>query len=751
MMRVSQYSILLIYNAFPGIPDDKAIPMHLILAALLLLAWLPLSAAAQQAVRPSLSAIKLKTAPALDGEVLEDTVWQAVSPETRFTQTTPDEGRPISQRTELRVGYTRNALYVAFVCHDDDPAAIITTDTRRDGKLNDNDSVRFILDTYLDEQNGFVFGTNPAGMEYDGQLSKGDSGSSFGFAGGGFNLNWDGVWSVRTQIGDYGWSAEFRIPFKTIRYGAWEIHDWGINFQRNIQRRHEKAFWAPLERQYNITRLASAGTLTDLRIGKQRNLKVVPYVLGQTNDVGDEGMTTDSDLGFDVKYSITPALTLDLTYNTDFAQVEADELQISLDRFNLFFPEKRPFFLENAGLFTVGRSQQVELFFSRRIGLSDDGGIIPINGGARLSGALMGANVGLMYLQTDGLAGVASPMDFAVVRVNKELPNRSSLGALVADKAVASHAMPGETDNRTWGLDGRWGIGDYGLVSGYVAQTDTPGLEGDDTSWSLAGSWDSPDWSLGLSLVEVGENFNPEVGFINRSGGYENLSLRVLRRFRFDSSSNLLELRPHFSYTVYRDPDDFKESGFLHIDNHTEWKSGYEVHTGVNFVTKGLQDPFEIYDGIVIPAGSYHNSEAQLVGMTDDSKWISLVMRVTAGGFYSGNRVAISPTVQMRLGEQFVSELGWSQNDVDLPQGQFTTDVGLLRMAWSFTPRITLEALLQYNNVDDLLSTNLRFSWLQEANTGLYVVFNDIDGLDAYTGAQPDRSLIAKYTHMFDL
>ena len=717
--------------------------MQRLFAALLLLACLPLDAASPPNLRPELKAARLDTPPELDGEILEDQAWRGVPVETTFTQNTPDDGAAASQRTELRVAFYDDALYVAFVCHDDAPDQIVISDARRDGDLGDTDSVRLILDTYRDEQNGFVFGTNPSGMQYDAQLSQ--TGNS------GLNKNWDGVWDVRTQVGAFGWSAEFRIPFTTLRYPTKDVQRWGANFERRILRRHEVAYWSPLGRQFGITRLADAGTIRSIRTGSRRNLKITPYALGEVRDRGEEGHSTDQEFGLDLKYSITPALTLDLTLNTDFAQVEADEVQISLDRFNLFFPEKRPFFLENAGLFTVGRARQVELFFSRRIGLSGNGEIVPIDYGARLSGGLAGVNVGVMHMTTEGLPGIASPTGFSVARVNKELPNRSSLGAVVVDKAVSGIVLPGETDNRTWGADARWGIGEYGLVSGYVAQTDTPGLEGDDASWSLAGEFDSPDWSLGLTLVDVGEAFNPEVGFINRSGGYQNLAVSALRRIRFGRTSPLLELRPHFSYTAYWDPTDFKESGFLHIDNHTEWKSGHEVHTGVNFVTKGLQEPFEIFEGVILPPGNYHYSELQLVGKTDDSKWLSLVMRATIGDFYSGDRVMLNPTVQMRLGEKFTSEFGWSQNDVDLPEGAFTTRIGLLRMAWSFTPSVTLEALFQYNNRDDALATNLRFSWLRKANTGLYLVFNDIEGYDAYSGAQPDRSFVAKYTYLFDL
>lgn len=718
---------------------------YAVLAALLSAATVAsIEAQPETGERRSLPASRVADAPSLDGEVRFDPVWQAIAASGGFTQTSPEEGRPVSQATEVRVAFHADALYIAFICYDQEPGRIVVSDSRRDASLDDTDSVLLILDTYLDEQNGFVFGTNPNALEFDGQLSK--AGES-----GGFNINWDGVWEVQTQLGDYGWSAEFRIPFRTLRYPAGDVQNWGVNFQRNIRRRNEAAYWSPLGRQFDITRLADAGLLTGVETGSRSNLKFVPYVLGEVSDVGDAGTVTDAEAGFDLKYSLTSSLTLDLTYNTDFAQVEADELQVSLDRFNLFFPEKRPFFLENAGLFTVGRPGQVELFFSRRIGLSDDGDIVPIDYGARVSGGLAGSNLGVMYMQTDSLAGVSPSNRFGVARINRELPNRSSLGAVyVAREGTGTTAGPGD-ENQTYGVDGRWGIGPYGLVSGYAAGTSTPGLNGDDSSWSLEGSYDSPKWFTSLLWVDVGENFNPEVGFVNRSGGYRNVLARALRRYRpANSPLGLLELRPHVSYNAYWDQNGFLETGFLHIDNHAEWKNSAELHTAINFSTEGLQEPFEIYQGIFVPPGTYRNSEIHLYGQTNEAAPLSFNMSVTVGGFYSGDRVALSPSLELRLGGRFVGELGWIQNDVDLPEGDFITRVGRLRLSWSFSPKVTLEALLQYNSVDDLFSTNLRFSWLRKANTGLYVVLNDIEGYSRYTGAQPDRSLIVKYTYMFD-
>lgn len=310
---------------------------------------------------PVAVAMRVSAAPTLDGDVLGDPVWTEAQPITRFWQTTPEEGQPASERTEVRIVYTDQALYFGVVCYDRLPESIIVSDSRRDAPLDETDSFQIILDTYRDRQNGFVFGTNPAGIEYDGQVTNEGQGTGFGGgrqrggSGGGFNINWDASWEVRTKISEIGWSAEFAIPFRTLRYRKAQRQIWGINFQRNIRRRNETAFWAPLPRQFNLYRLSLAGVLTGLEIRRQRNLKIIPYTLGEARRDFSETSGTDwlGEAGVDLKYSITPSLTLDATYNTDFAQVEVDEQQINLDRFNLFFPEKRPFFLENAGLFAV--------------------------------------------------------------------------------------------------------------------------------------------------------------------------------------------------------------------------------------------------------------------------------------------------------------------------------------------------------------------------------------------------------------
>ncbi|MGH7128827.1 MAG: DUF5916 domain-containing protein, partial [Planctomycetaceae bacterium] len=412
----------------------------------------------------AMHAVALKTAPALDGVVLADPAWSAVPPASGFWQTRPYEGRPATQRTEVLVGYTEEALYVGVVAYDDNPEGIIVADSRRDSSLEDTDSFQIVIDSFLDRQNGFVFGTNPAGIQYDGQVTR-EGAESFGSGGGGFNLNWDTTWAVQAVISDLGWSAEFAIPFKSLRYGSEDVQTWGINFQRNIRRNNEVAFWSPLPRQHSIHRVSEAGHLVGVQVPPQRNFKITPYALVSASRGGafPPGTHYDEEFGFDIKYSLTPGLTLDATYNTDFAQVEADEQQVNLDRFSLFFPEKRPFFLENAGHFAVGNPEDVELFFSRRIGVSASGTPIPIEMGLRLSGRLGEAtNIGLLHMSSEAVSGLAPGNEYTVARVSQELPNRSSIGALFVGRDGDGTFLADEAndENQTYAVDGRWGIGD---------------------------------------------------------------------------------------------------------------------------------------------------------------------------------------------------------------------------------------------------------------------------------------------------
>ena len=703
--------------------------------------------------RPAMSAQPFKVVPALDGRVAGDPAWRDFEAATDFVLVRPVEGESPSQKTEVYIGYSDEALYVGIIAHDDEAGLIHVNDSRRDSDLDDADSFLVVFDSMFDRQNGFVFGTNPAGMQYDGQVVKEGSGGLGSVGTGSFNLNWDGSWEVESELTESGWSAEMRIPFRTLRYARGEAQTWGVNFQRNIRRTKEVAYWAPLSRDRNLFRVSEAGTVNGISPPLQRNLKVMPYVLTSRADGGTLTSTeTDNEFGFDIKYSLTPSLTLDATYNTDFAQVETDEQQINLDRFSLFFPEKRPFFLENAGQFAVGQTSDAELFFSRRIGIAPDGSPIPIDGGLRLSGKVGGAtNVGLLYMESEAVENVAAGNEFAVVRVNQELRNRSSIGMLFVDRhGDGSFGRSGSDDqNQTYAIDGRVGIGEHVLLQGWAAKTSTPGLAGRDDAFSVKGEYSSAEWVLNATYMEIGEDFNPEVGFLRRSNVRYGQAL-VFRRIRPDDLWGLFEIRPHVSYRGWWGLDGFHQSGFLHIDSHWEWQGGFEVHTGYNFTHEGVIDPFEIVPGVTVQPGNYDHGEVQLVIQTNPAAPLNFSMRSFIGGRFGGDRVAMSPTIKYQVGETFSSELSYNYNDFDLPGGSFKANLARLRMSYSFSPKITLQALVQYNELNDTLGTNLRFSWLQTANSGLFLVYNEVD--ERGVGAPPKgREIILKYSHIFDV
>lgn len=706
--------------------------------------------------RPVLEAARLSTPPMLDGNVLGDDAWQGLRPAQNFTQVRPYEGQASTQKTEVYVGFDDEALYVGVVCHDDDPTGIVVGDSRRDSNLDDVDSFQVIVDAFNDRQNGFIFGTTPSSVEYDAQVTK-EGAQSFGSGGGGFNLEWNTSWNVRSAIGEHGWSAEMRIPFKSLRYRNAETPVWGLNFQRNVRRTNEVSFWSPIPRQFTINRVSEAGTLTGLQLPDQRNLKIAPYALGQLSRGGKQpsGTHFDEEFGMDAKYSVTSSLTLDATYNTDFAQVEADELQVNLDRFSLFFPEKRPFFLENAGQFTVGSPQEVELFFSRRIGISATGRALPIVGGARLSGKIGDTtNVGLLQMRSERLVGIAPENDYTVMRVNQELANRSSVGFLYVGRDGDGTVTGNDrTDyNRTYAVDGRFGLGENALIESYFAKTETPNRRGKDTAYRIRANYNNPLWSNALGYTRVGENFNPEVGFLRRRN-YEKADFFVLRRLRPTDWLGIHELRPHAAFFGFWDDTGFWESGFTHVDNHFEWRNGIEIHTGFNLTHEGVRLPFEINRGTFVMPGEYDHQEAQLVFKTDEGKRLSFSVESKIGGFFGGDRMNANTSVLFRGGERFSSELSWIHNNIDLPvaNGEFEVNVARLRLSYSFTPRLQLQMLVQKDDRTDFTAVNLRFAWLQTANAGLYLVYNEIDDESLRSPLHKQRELVIKYSRIIDL
>ena len=747
---------------------------------------------------PAASASAITSAPVIDGR-LDDDVWAEGQVLTGFIQREPTEGRPVSERTEVRVAYDGEALYIGAWLFDSDPTSLVFGQTLRDASLNESDAFVLVLDTYLDRQNGFVFGTTPAGIEYDGQVANEGQGGGGGGgggrpgggggrqqrgSGGGFNLNWDGSWEVATSTDSRGWYAEMRIPFTTLRYGRGGDQTWGLNFERRIRRNSEEAVWAPIPRQFNLYRVSLAGTL-DLAAPATRIATINPYVL--SNSFKDYTVTSPdaefgSKVGIDAKIGLNQSLTLDLTVNTDFAQAEVDDQQVNLTRFSLFFPEKRAFFLENAGTFSVGSGRSAELFFSRRIGLSS-GQEVPIHAGARMTGKVGDMQLGLLNIQTGGLSvpstvnggtlRVAPNNNFGVVRAFREWENRSRIGGIFVSRLNTN--SPSDY-NLTYGLDGRLGIGQDLTFSGWAGLTTTPlpsgtpdlreGFNNGEYGYAGTGNFVTRDWEISGGYRQIGSEFNPEVGFVNRSA-YRYISGRVLYHLRTEGVDWFREFRPHISGNSFWSLGGFNESYYVHIDSHFAFENGAEIHLpGWNLTGEGLDTPFQIRDEgdlpdggrgpIIIPAGTYNNQELLFVANTNRSAPLSVSAGVTFGEFYSGTRSSPYGSVSYRFRDRLTTSVSMNYFDVKLDEGSFTTSLVRLTGSYSFTPRIYLQANLQYNDDSKNLGSNIRLGWLDTAGTGLFIVYNDteflgdIDPLGFRSGPR-QRQLVIKYTKLFNL
>jgi hypothetical protein len=714
--------------------------------------------------------------PTLDGRV-DETVWMGVDPYTNFTQQDPNEGEPATERTEVRLLLDRRTLYVGIICFDRTPNEIVVSESRRDSDLNETDSIQILLDTYDDNQNAFIFGTNPVGIEYDGQVAgEGQTGSFQNRSGvggsqrgqlSGFNGNWDGDWRVRAQITDRGWETEMAIPLKTLRYNSGTDRNWGFNVMRNIRRKNEQVFLSPIERGYSIHRVSQAATLTGLDLPPRRDIKAIPYAAAKFNNdylrpSGDQ-LDREGDVGVDVKWGVKPNLTADFTVNTDFAQVEADEEQVNLTRFELFFPEKRSFFLENASIFQFGAPQQIDLFFSRRIGLSQTGIPIDILGGGRLSGKVGQYNVGLLNMQTgkaeNDLTGllVAPSNNFTVARIQREI-GRSNFGAIFVNRQGTGDAAPPDSYNRAYGIDTALQVSSNGKLFAFFARSDSPDSRGGSGyAGRVIYGFANPLFNANIGYSEVTEGFNAEVGFVPRRG-YRRPEARAFLTYQPKKYPWIRRFSPHINGSAFydREGNNVQTSQahvhFFEIQPSAGGRFGYRW----DYAQDRPLVPFRVHrapngNEVIIPPGLY--SWGQWTGeyLSDPSRPLYANFFHTWGDFYDGDYWKVDTLVGVRFGSKLFTETGYTHEDIELPYGAFTTTLVPVKVSYSFTPLASLSALVQYNSQSTLVSSNVRLALLNRSGTGLFVVYNDRRDTSTFTREELlGRSFIIKYTRLFD-
>jgi len=688
------------------------------------LAFLWVSPVSAQASDKRISAAHIESTIVVDGN-LDEPEWQLVEPAVDFIQKEPRQGEPATEPTEVRLLYNDDTLYLGVFCFDSAGAeGIVLTDITRDYSDSINDHFAVVLDTFDDDRNGFLFGTNPGGAKRDAQFG----------AQGSPNFDWDGIWHVKTRITESGWQAEIAIPFKTLRFRAEELQTWGINFVRRVRRKNEDSHWSPVPRGYRVSRVQFAGALEDISgIRQGRNLNIKPYLSAPLTRREGDDVDFMPEVGLDVKYGVTPGLTLDLTVNTDFAQVEADEQQINLTRFSLFFPEKREFFLENAAIFQFGKVSggfgpggDLIPFFTRRIGISG-GQLIPILGGARLTGRIGRYTLGVLSIQADEFETTPST-NFSVVRLRRDILKRSEVGGIFINK----HDTEGRF-NRTFGADLNLRFLTYLEMNSSLLKTDTPGSEERDWASDFTVTWNDPKLEVEGKYLSIEDNFNPEVGFVPRVGMRKSRG-KLAFKPRPESISWIREFKPLVAL-------EYLDTSFTIL---------FENTSKLVFIRlahfERLDEPFFIRPNQAIPVGDYHFDEYLVSFSSDESRTFSGNAGLETGGFFDGDKDSYSLGFLLQPGYRFSSDVSWSYDDVRLPSGDFTTNLVTTRLRYSFSTTMFLNALIQYNSTLKEFSSNIRFNFIYKPLSDFFLVYNE---RRSSTGEVLERALIAKLTYLF--
>ena len=675
-------------------------------------------------------ATRVQTPPRVDG-VLDEDVYQTLTPITGLIQQDPDEGSIATEPTLIWILFDDTNLYISARCRDSQPARIVANDMRRDGRnVSQNDNLSVVLDTFHDRRNGFEFLVNSIGGMWDSQIT--DERDA--------NRDWNTVWMSRSRRDDDGWAVEIAIPFRSLRYRGSGPQVWGINIRRNVRWKNELSYLSPVPRKdgaRGILRLSQAATLEGLVAPPRAlNLEIKPYAAGAltTDRTADPPFSNkvDPDAGFDLKYVVTQGLTADLTYHTDFAQVEDDDLQVNLTRFNLFFPEKREFFLEGQGIYAFGGAQTTSttgtaipsntpvLFFSRRIGLHRDD-VIPIDVGARLTGRVGPYTIGVLDVTTSDSDDQLTPgTNFGVARVKRDIFRRSYVGVL---GTYRSRSVIGDSENSAYGADTSLWLRQNLNVIGYYAETQTPGQAGRGRSYRGRFDYDADLLAVQVERLKVGRRFNPEVGFLRRTDFIQNLAqLRISHRPQSFPAIRKLNVESALDYIT--DNEERLENRQARVGLRTDMASGDSWTVQYSRDFEWVDQPFRII-GATIPAGVYRFATARGAYTLGTQRKVSGELSAAYGGFYDGDRTDVGIRARAVLSPRLSIEPAVSRNWITLPTGHYTATLVSGRGTLSFTPRMLVAALVQFNSSASLVTTNVRYRWEFSPGSEIFVVYSD--------------------------
>lgn len=683
----------------------------------------------------------------IDG-LLNEPAWSLAQPATDFRQERPNESAPASERTEVRVLFDDKNVYFGIRAFDSDAGRINARDLVRDSNFPNDDKVEILIDTYHDRRNAFRFAVNPLGTQQDALIT--DEGRDV-------NVSWDGSWISDGRVDAEGFTVEIAIPLTTLRFTE-GIEVWGLNFSRIIRRKNEENLWTSWQRSFGLERVSQAGELTGVAEIRRRRLREIkPYATGEWREgiplIGKSGLDAGvrGNAGIEVaKLGITPSLTAEFTINPDFGQAEVDNQVINLTRFSVFFPEKRDFFLENAGVFALGDSRANQIFFTRRIGLTGSGEPVPIDYGAKVTGRIGPYNVGLLQIQTRELGhpatGFGIPRNhFTVLRVKRDILKRSSIGAMLVNRQGAQFAG-GRPYNRAAGFDIELKPTEHYQLKAFLAGTATPGVRSSFGSGRVDSIFENDLFRFIAVYESIGSNLNPEVGFVERTGIHQYFGQAAYKpRPTFIPHVQQMEFETQIEY--FTDRAGKLATKQVELSWQTEFKNSSQFFfRPIEDVTDVLTEPFEIRPGIIIPRGTYHFNRPRISFSSNRSKPIVFNFREKWGDFYSGKRYETGGGITWRPNPHVLVDLIESYNKVRLPEGNFTTSLFSGRLDYNFSRKLLTSALVQLNSAARLSVINVRLRYIYRPNSDFFIIYNQSTGAGL---ERPSYSLQIKLTRDF--
>jgi hypothetical protein len=688
--------------------------------------------------RPGMVARRVEEIPTIDGR-LDDPVWQIAPGVSAFYQREPLEGEAATETTTVFILYDQTHLYIGVELLDSQPVDIRASELRRDSTLDSDDSFTVALDSYHDHRNAFVFRINPLGTRYDALIR--DENDKFDSA-------WDEQWTAAATLTEDGWRVEMSIPFKILRFSGAEAQTWGVNFERVIKRKNESVYWSGWDRDFGFHHISQAGHLEGLiDIRQAERLRIRPYLLGgvetfnATSSPGTDGVW---EAGIDdLKYAVTSNLTADLAFNPDFGQVEVDTQQVNLTRFSPFFREKRPFFVEGADSLVMGMGllhfgpPPLELFHSRRIGLSDRGEPIPIMAGSKLTGKMGGFNLGFLNVQTNDFQDQPGE-NFTVARVRKEMLGRSYIGGIFTNRQDSGEM------NRLVGMDARFVLQKYLNVMGILAKSFTTGISDKDWIRQIGFEWRADLLTAGFNYMDIEPNFNPGIGFVRRRE--RTIGTRAI--FRPRPGGELirnLEFKPRLVY--YHDDERTLKTRDMGLEFAVALQSGDRFTFDIDNEFERLTHPFRIGPGVTLPVGDYHWNAGGISFSSFNGRKVSGSAGVHFGDFYNGTKRSLNLSGDFRPNETIQVSPSYRFNNVDLIEGSFNTHLVGVRADVSFTTNLLTSAFVQYNSTGDLAAVQFRFNYIFRTIDNFYIVYNETRFTDGVYSGEFDRSLAVKLTY----